>query len=695
MRSNNHFKHRSDCDGDDDKYNAIQGNRQCIYKVLIDTESNHSNRNDVSIIKSPSCNDLFNDDPSIYHHNIIHSTNAIDTRRSSITNDHVIFKDLIRSCQLRIEQFCSINTPLKQQTSSLVIRSMILLSSEGGGKTYVMNQLATMCRERSYVSAHTTSSADDNNNEDHYNDDSGKSDGRFSVQMWVYQSSCDDVLSNQELRVLSEKYKLHSDAADDDFDDVVDYHLSLIDTSDDLGRIHSIQQMRMLKQVFHYFRNCLVLLKKIDSVSLSFHEFIYPSHSYLLFIDDMDNLFSSLTSASENNYSDASHRNKMIFTNSSNYDSLKMLTYNLHKLLELLNCSTDLQGVNLFICGASRLKPSQLPRSHVGAPEFDIAVVIPSLSLEERYILALLALSSIDDIHPLQSIIESNATNKTKVGNNNTTSITIASTAAATSYVVDAATEEKNGNDDDDDDRFQRPHQHQSHRERNMHAWASGIANLSMGYAPGDIIAVIHRMVLIHTGKKSISVPSTSSSSTSSSLSSSSLSSFSISWKSLLEAITIVRPKAVASLSSMYSHDSMSSMFDASHQLTWSDFIGYHDIVNDLKRRLHYFQSSPLAPTTASTNPLPVIQSQSKSQSRSGFGINEMGFKGMVIAGPSGCGKSLLAKVLASEVRHHNYHHHYHHYHHHHHHFYYHSHHYCHYNHHYIIVLTFHYPHIL
>jgi len=585
---------------------------------------------------------------------MIDSTNAIDTRRSSITNDHVIFKDLIRSCQLRIEQFCSINTPLKQQTSSLVIRSMILLSSEGGGKTYVMNQLATMCRERYYyVSAHTTSSTDDNNNEDHNNDDSGKSDGRLPVQMWVYQSSCDDVSSSQELRVLSEKYRLHSDAVDDDFDDdVVDYHPSLIDTSDDLRRIHSIQQMRMLKQVFHYFRNCLVLLKKIDSVSLSFHEFIHPNHRYLLFIDDMDNLFLSLTSVSENNFSDASHRNKMIFTNSSNYDSLKILTYNLHKLLELLNCSTDLQGVNLFICGASRLKPSQLPRSHVGAPEFDIAVVIPSLSLEERWILALRALSSIDDIHPLQSIIEANATNKTKVDNDTTTtSIAIASTA--TSYVVDAATEEKNGNDDDDDDdddvdRSQRPHQYQSHRERNMHAWASGIANLSMGYAPGDIIAVIHRMVLIHTGKKSISVPSTSSST------SSSLSSFSISWKSLLEAITIVRPKAVASLSSMYSHDSMSSMFDASHQLTWSDFIGYHDIVNDLKRRLHYFQSSSLASTIASTNPLPVIQSQSKSQSRSGFGINEMGFKGMVIAGPSGCGKSLLAKVLASEVRHHN-----------------------------------------
>jgi hypothetical protein len=635
MRSNNHLKHRPDCDGDDDEYDVIQGNRQCIYKVLIDTESNHSNRNDVSIIKTPSFNDLFNDDPSNYHHNIIHSTNAIDTRRSSITNDHVIFKDLIRSCQMRIEQFCSINTPLKQQTSSLVIRSMILLSSEGGGKTYVMNQLATMCRERYYVSAHTTSSTDDNNNEDHNNDDSGKSDRRFPVQIWVYQSSCDDVLSSQELRVLSEKYRLHSDAVDDDFDDNVDYHPSLIDTSDDLRRIHSIQQMRMLKQVFHYFRNCLVLLKKIDSVSLSFHEFIHPNHRYLLFIDDMDNLFLSLTPASENNFSDASHRNKMIFTNSSNYDSLKILTYNLHKLLELLNCSTDLQGVNLFICGASRLKPSQLPRSHVGAPEFDIAVVIPSLSLEERWILALRALSSIDDIHPLQSIIESNATNKTKVDNNTTT---------ASSYLVDAATEEKNDNDDDDVDRSQRPHQHQSHRERNMHAWASGIANLSMGYAPGDIIAVIHRMVLIHTGKKSTSVPSTSSS----------LSSFSISWKSLLEAITIVRPKAVASLSSMYSHDSMSSMFDASHQLTWSDFIGYHDIVNDLKRRLHYFQSSPPAPTIASTNPLPVIQSQSKSQSRSGFGINEMGFKGMVIAGPSGCGKSLLAKVLASEVRHHN-----------------------------------------
>jgi hypothetical protein len=345
----------------------------------------------------------------------------------------------------------------------------------------------------------------------------------------------------------------------------------------------------------------------------------------------------------------------------------------------------------------------------VGAPEFDKAFLIPSLSLEERRILALLALSSIDDVHPLQNIIESNATNKTTVDitttsttTTTTTAAAAAAAAAAVSYEVDGATVEKNGNDDDDDDddddRTQGPHQHQSHRERNMHAWASGIANLSMGYAPGDIIAVIHRMVLIHTGKKSISVPSissssslsSSSSSTSSSSSSiSSSSSFSISWKSLLEAITIVRPKAVASLSSIYSHDSMSSMFDASHQLTWSDFIGYHDIVNDLKRRLHYFQSSPLA----SINPLPVIQSQSKSQGRSGFGINEMGFKGMVIAGPSGCGKSLLAKVLASEVRHHHYYRHYHYYYHHN--FYYHSHHHYHYNHHYIIVLTFHYPHIL
>ena len=45
-----------------------------------------------------------------------------------------------------------------------------------------MNQLATMCRERYNVSAHTTSSVD--NNEDHYND-SGKSDHRFPVQMYL------------------------------------------------------------------------------------------------------------------------------------------------------------------------------------------------------------------------------------------------------------------------------------------------------------------------------------------------------------------------------------------------------------------------------------------------------------------------------------------------------------------------------
>jgi len=137
------------------------------------------------------------------------------------------------------------------------------------------------------------------------------------MSMQVFQASCDDVLSIHELRALSDKFRFHSDI--DSFDEEINNHHSVTDIVDEgNSRCYSNAFMRnMMKQVFHYFRNCLVLLQ-IDHHhhnNISFEEFISSNNYFILFIDDMDKVFSSLISSGDS-YSNTSYGINNVFTNS-------------------------------------------------------------------------------------------------------------------------------------------------------------------------------------------------------------------------------------------------------------------------------------------------------------------------------------------------------------------------------------------
>ena len=176
--------------------------------------------------------------------------------------------------------------------------------------------------------------------------------------------------------------------------------------------------------------------------------------------------------------------------------------------------------------------------------------------------------------------------------------------------------------------------------------WAARLAALSAGYLPGDLAAVVQRIVFLHRGRsvamqsKMVSGESVVKTEREEK----------VSWNAALDAIVSVIPLTLQQLG-VQGNSSSNNNSSSSARLSWRDFAGYTDLVNDLKRRL-----APLANSTSSGGPSTGKNTDYSNATMEGapqgkvLRLKGAVLRGVVLHGPSGCGKTLLAGVITSEV---------------------------------------------
>ena len=166
--------------------------------------------------------------------------------------------------------------------------------------------------------------------------------------------------------------------------------------------------------------------------------------------------------------------------------------------------------------------------------------------------------------------------------------------------------------------------------------WARRLAQLTPGYAVGDLKAIVKMALLINAGhegehrntpisQQSLSLEDGSKSVT-------------LPWKEAIQAVGMVSPAPLKGME--LGSVSQSHVLDGKRRLGWGDFAGYasvKDIIQRLLKRICLSQ-----------------QDEGASKSRknlfvAGSGVGEV--RGIVIHGPSGCGKTYLARIIAAEVK--------------------------------------------
>lgn len=300
----------------------------------------------------------------------------------------------------------------------------------------------------------------------------------------------------------------------------------------------------------------------------------------LILLDDMDCVFSRYSSNKDEN-----------IPHVPDADAYKLLGYHLTIVLsELAAVDCTLPVV---IVGATRKSSTQLLRAHTGCPEFEMCTELCSPTYSERVGMLTTQLArTACCLQPLR--VDTNAT---------TEPLHTEPTAVST-----------------------------------RKAWAERLAGLTAGYLPGDLHAVVHRMMLLHRGKlaalKHQKLESNQNASSDVSLSAGQ---DVIQWGCALDAVVAIVPRQLHGLSAQ------SGRQGSSTRLAWQDFAGYEELIVDLKRRL--------LPRTV-TAPLPP-SSTTAIQQTSSSGVPTLKasvLRGLVLYGPTGCGKTLLASIITSEV---------------------------------------------
>ena len=162
---------------------------------------------------------------------------------------------------------------------------------------------------------------------------------------------------------------------------------------------------------------------------------------------------------------------------------------------------------------------------------------------------------------------------------------------------------------------------------KNIAVWANCISNLTRGYYPGDLVAVIQKSYSMHLGNQQIHYDLDSD------ITSTKVSVTDLQWKTMLDAIATVPLKSLQSLDIINSQDMIAE------KVSWESFAGYSETIYNIKRILR-----PLLKTSKSSSLALSVDSRQQLSLRYHLP------RGMVLYGPSGCGKTLLAKVIAREV---------------------------------------------
>eukprot|EP01034_Spumella_vulgaris_P023780 gene23780-30048_t len=212
-------------------------------------------------------------------------------------------------------------------------------------------------------------------------------------------------------------------------------------------------------------------------------------------------------------------------------NEMQIVGYILSKLLKLVAPShtSNERSSRVMVVGACRLDVKAVPRAHTGCPEFELLVLLPRMSAQDRAIAVLDMISEHLRLQPtnLERLSDVSVINvETIVG--------------------------------------------QSDGETNVARWACRIAVITAGYLPGDLVALIRHTFLIHRGRMEAEALSVSQGSGI------------LLWDTLLQALLSLPPKQLQSLGI----DSSSGGGGPQQQtrLCWADFAGYAHEVRQIKR---------------------------------------------------------------------------------------------------------------
>jgi SpoVK/Ycf46/Vps4 family AAA+-type ATPase len=137
--------------------------------------------------------------------------------------------------------------------------------------------------------------------------------------------------------------------------------------------------------------------------------------------------------------------------------------------------------------------------------------------------------------------------------------------------------------------------------EIDAHSYVDDLANLTRGYLPGDLAAVVRRIASTHCGNLSTGKV--------------------LDWSKVLSAVASMPPKQLQALD-MLSGNNFGVGSGDIKSLCWDDFAGY----NDIKKKLIQILSTKTSKIQNASMP-----------------------HGILLHGSSGCGKTFLAKVIAAE----------------------------------------------
>lgn len=170
--------------------------------------------------------------------------------------------------------------------------------------------------------------------------------------------------------------------------------------------------------------------------------------------------------------------------------------------------------------------------------------------------------------------------------------------------------------------------------------WTNTIATLCGGYLPGDLCAVIKKMISICSIRVSSNGDSFENASPS------------LQWSDLLAAINCTLPKQLKNIdmSDEFSDESSANSnievnSGRGKKLTWDDFAGYNDQKKDLQNLMASLKIT--LSEDAETDSGDELQEDKTSPT---LKIRHYAPRGCILWGPSGNGKSYVAKIIASQV---------------------------------------------